>query len=118
MKREEMIRKAKTAKDPEELAGILKDSGMGEITTETAEKLFNVLHSSKELTDEELDVSAGAEIDASAGGCFLFNKTVCPNCHGVGNFSTVTAKNPDGVTSTVHCNNCDSDVVVPMPGVQ
>ena len=57
----EMIEKAKSAKNAEELAKMAKDTGM-ELSAEEAEKAFAELHKLGELSDEELDNVAG-------GGC-------------------------------------------------
>ena len=57
----EMIEKAKTAKNAEELAEMAKAENI-ELSTEEAEKAFAELHKSGELADEELDNVAG-------GGC-------------------------------------------------
>lgn len=57
----EMIEKAKSAKNAEELAKMAKDAGM-ELSAEEAEKAFAELHKSGELSDDELDNVAG-------GGC-------------------------------------------------
>lgn len=114
MRREEMIKMAKNASTAKELTEILRRNGMGGIAEDSVEKLFNVLHSSKELSDDELDVSAGAELGAATGGCFIFKDTICPNCQNVGNFSVIVAFNPENGTSTLHCNNCGKDVSVPL----
>ena len=57
----EMIEKAKSAKNAEELAKMAKDAGM-ELSAEDAEKAFAELHKSGELADDELD-------NVSGGGC-------------------------------------------------
>lgn len=62
MNREEMIRKARNAKSPEELVEIAKGSGVGGITGENAGKLYARINSTHELADEELDVSAGGTL--------------------------------------------------------
>ena len=57
----EMLEKAKTAKNAEELAEMAKAEGI-EMTAEQAEKAYADLHKTGELSDEELDNVAG-------GGC-------------------------------------------------
>lgn len=57
----ELMEKAKSAKNAEELTELAKAEGI-ELTAEDAEKAFAELHKSGELADEELDNVAG-------GGC-------------------------------------------------
>lgn len=110
MKNEDIIRKAKSARSPEELLQLAKSEGMSGMTEETAGKLYDRLHSSShELSDEELDVSAG--------GCFVFNEMVCPNCQQTGNFEVVARINPDGATTTVKCLSCQNTIVIPLSDV-
>ncbi len=56
---EELLAKARAAGSPEELLKIAHENGMPEFTEESAKAYFEVMHHSGELSDEELDVSAG-----------------------------------------------------------
>lgn len=60
MTNEELILKARGAKSPEELLRIAQESGMTEFTEESAKTYFDVLSQSGEMSDEELNVSAGS----------------------------------------------------------
>lgn len=53
------MEKARAAKSPEELLKIAHDNGQLEFTEENARVYFNALNHRGELSDEELDVSAG-----------------------------------------------------------
>ena len=71
---EEMIQKAKEAKSAEELLALAKENDI-ELTEEEAENLFDRLHATGELADEELENAAGG------GGCTgpdSYNE--CPKC--------------------------------------
>ena len=57
----ELLEKAKEAKSAEELLSLAKENGV-ELTSEEAAEYFAQLHTSGELSDEELDNVAG-------GGC-------------------------------------------------
>ncbi len=120
MTNEEIIRKAKAAKDPKELAEILKASGVGEMTEEAAGKLYRK-YVSHELSDDELNASGGAadeELDSALGGCAFFDKTVCTACQSVGHFRTIELQSPDGKTSTIQCLKCKNTMVVPYPEIK
>ncbi len=58
----ELLKKAREAKSPEELLKLAHENGMKDLTEEDAKLYFDRLNTSGELSDEELDVSAG--------GCF------------------------------------------------
>ena len=60
MTNEELILKARGAKSPEELLRIAQESGMTGFTEESARTYFDVLSQSGEMSDEELNVSAGS----------------------------------------------------------
>ena len=60
----EMIRKARTAASAEELLAMAKAEGI-ELAAEEAGRYFEFLHSSKELSDEELEQVAGGKGDDS-----------------------------------------------------
>lgn len=119
MTNEEIIMKAKEAKNSQELIEILKAAGVDGVTEEAAENLYKkyVLH---ELSDDELNASGGAadeELDSALGGCVLFDKTVCNACQSVGHFRTIELQSPDGKTSTIQCLKCQNTMVVPNPGI-
>ena len=59
MNNEELMAKARAAKSPEELLRLAHENGMPEFTEENAKVYFEALHHSGELSDEEMDVSAG-----------------------------------------------------------
>ena len=60
MTNEELILKARGAKSPEELLRIAQESGMTGFTEENARTYFDVLSQTGEMSDEELNVSAGS----------------------------------------------------------
>lgn len=62
---EELLKKAREAKTPEELIELAKNEKM-ELSQEKAEEYFEKLHKSSELSDDELDNVAG-------GGCSWFD---------------------------------------------
>lgn len=82
----ELIAKAKTAKTMEELTVLMNEEG-AELNAEQIEKIYALLHESRELSDEELD--------NVSGGCG--EKWKCPKC-GCTDFSTGLA--------WVVCANC------------
>lgn len=55
----EILAKARAAKSPEELLKIARDSGISDLNEENAKEYFDRLHKSGEMSDDELDVSAG-----------------------------------------------------------
>ena len=67
----ELIEQAEKAESIEALLALAKENNII-LTAAHAEKLFNEWHSTKELSDDELD--------SVAGGCG--NPGVCPNCGG------------------------------------
>lgn len=68
MKHEELLFKAKTAKNAEELLALAKENGM-EMTEESAQAYFEKLNKKGELSDDEIDNVAG-------GGCYHDEKLV------------------------------------------
>ena len=69
---QEILKKAREAKSPEELLKLANDIGAEGFSEERAEELFNALHRSGELSDEELDVSAGG--CSGSGGVLLVTR--------------------------------------------
>lgn len=68
MTHEELLLKAKTAKNAEELLALAKENGM-EMTEESAQAYFEQLNKKGELADDEIDNVAG-------GGCYHDEKLV------------------------------------------
>lgn len=83
---EELLKKAKAASSPEELLKIAKENGMTDFTEENAKAYFENMHKSGELSDEELDVSAGGCGQVRSGGRIVVthlnncNHFVCKDC--------------------------------------
>lgn len=116
MKYEEMILKAKQAKSAAELLALAKENGV-EMTEENANKYFEQLHKSGELSDEELDNVAG-------GGCYfrdgrlittIVNSCDCWTCKRCGsseydklgiNTHVCKKNNPSDEGYKVRCDNC------------
>ncbi len=82
----ELLAKARAAKSPEELLKLAHENGMPEFTMESAESYYELMHRSGELSDEELDVSAGG---CSKGGrkvvtlgnvCSDYDNWRCKHC--------------------------------------
>ncbi|MCI8377020.1 MAG: hypothetical protein HFH72_00650 [Lachnospiraceae bacterium] len=71
MEKSEMIEKAKQANSPEELLVLARENDYP-LDEEGAGELFERLHSSGEISDEELD-------NVSGGGCGDYFH-VCPRC--------------------------------------
>ena len=65
----ELIEQAKKAESVEALLALAKENGIA-LTAERAEKLFSEWHTTRELSDDELD--------SVAGGCG--DPITCPNC--------------------------------------
>ncbi len=76
----ELLKKAREAKSPEELLELAKGLGADGFPEEKAEELFNALHRSGELSDEELDVSAGG-CSASDGALLVVRGNLCSTRH-------------------------------------
>ena len=72
---EEMIKKIRGLGSPEELIELGKENGFA-ISKETAEKYFNSLHGSGEISDEELENTAGG----CGGGYSPSIYKQCPEC--------------------------------------
>lgn len=69
---QELLNKARKAKSPEELLKLANEIGAEGFSEEKAEEIFNALHRSGELADEELDVSAGG--CSGSGGLLLVTR--------------------------------------------
>ena len=67
MTHEELMRKAKDAKNAEEILALAKENGV-ELTEERAEAYFQQLRKNGELSDDELDNVAGGGCHISQGG--------------------------------------------------
>ena len=67
----ELIEQAKKAGSVDALLALAKKNGIS-MTEEAAEKLFTEWHTTKELSDEELD--------SVAGGCGDDDEPSCPKC--------------------------------------
>ena len=65
---QELLKKAREAKTPEELLQLVQENGMPEFSEENAKMYFDHLHKSGELSDEELE--------QAAGGCKKGGRTV------------------------------------------
>ena len=66
----ELIEQAKKAESVEALLALAKENGI-DLTAERAEKLFSEWHTTKELSDDELN--------SVSGGCGK-DSTICPAC--------------------------------------
>ena len=83
---EEILAKARAAKSPEELLELAHENGMSEFTEENAKGYFEAMHKSGELSDEEMDVSAGGCGQIRSGGRIVVthlnscNNFVCKDC--------------------------------------
>ena len=70
----ELLKKAKTAKSPEELIDIAKENGT-ELTEESAKAYFELLHPKiGEISDDELE-------NVSGGGCYKGDRLVVTVAH-------------------------------------
>ena len=78
MTREELLKRAKGAASPEELIKLAKEADIDNLTEEDAKNYFDALHRSGELSDEELE--------ASAGGCKKGGKTVVTHLNNCDHF--------------------------------
>ena len=117
---EELLAKARAAKSPEELLKTARENGMGGFTEENAKICFERLHKSGELSDEELDVSAGGCFDdPAAKGMKKVSKTdrcrygwKCKNCaYGMENCHCFTDADGNTIMSIASsawfiCCNC------------
>ena len=91
----EMIEKAKQVKSAEELLALAKENQV-EMTLEEANEKFAQLHSTGELSDDELDnVSGGCGSDNSSSGL------ICKKCGG----TLVKIKN-----QSAQCPNCKNSI--------
>lgn len=68
---EEIIKKIRAAKSPEEISEIMKSAGTG-ISEESAANMFRLVESKGDLTDEELE--------SAVGGCGSEPAQQIPNC--------------------------------------
>jgi len=112
MTHEELILKAKTAKNANELLALAKENDI-EMTEESAKAYFEQLHKTGELADDELDNVAG-------GGCYHDDKLVvtvgtnaCEHfmCERCGNRKSDGGIDPinthfDPYTTAMHLENC------------
>ena len=106
----ELIEKAKSAKDAEELLAMAKENGE-EMTEESAKAYFDMLHQKQgEMTDDELD-------NVSGGGCHTKDgREIVTVCHSCGGFvckecggrylNTSTFPVCKECGKTAICNNC------------
>lgn len=96
---QEMIERAKQAASAEELLAVAKENGV-ELTTEDAQKYFEMWHTSAELSDEELD--------NVAGGCDGPLKVLggCPDCGSYDLTPVKRAKVGLVISTTYKCNGC------------
>ena len=101
---------AKGAKSPEELLKLAHENGMEEFGEENAKAYFDLLHKSGELSDEEMDVSAGGCCAVRSHGqkmvsllnhCYHWRCNRCNN--GGSNFKTPKA----GYKDEYYCKDCD-----------
>ena len=90
----DLIEQAKKAGSVDALLALAKENGIS-MTEEAAEKLFTEWHTTKELSDDELD--------SVAGGCG-FDDT-CPKCGGTLEFDHVRYGFGDDVM-VYKCNKC------------
>lgn len=77
---EEILAKARAAESPEELLKLAHENGMSEFTEESAKAYFDTLHRSGELSDEEIDVSAGG-CKTKDGKKIVTRGNICPDWH-------------------------------------
>ena len=56
---QELLKKARAAKSPEELLQLAHENGMSDFTEENAKGYFEVMHKSGELADDELEQAVG-----------------------------------------------------------
>ena len=56
---QELLKKARAAKTPEELLQLAHENGMSDFTEENAKAYFEAMHRSGELSDDELESAAG-----------------------------------------------------------
>lgn len=83
---EKYYKAAQTAKSPEELTEIAKEAGIGDFSEENAKAYFETMHKSGELSDSEMDVSAGGCLQMRSGGRIIVTHLnscehfVCKNC--------------------------------------
>ena len=89
----ELIEQAKKAESVESLLALAKENGIA-LTAERAEKLFSEWHTTKELSDDELD--------SVAGGCGEDGPiSPCPKC------SSYDTSGGDGAGAHLRkCKNC------------
>lgn len=118
MTRDEMISKAREAKNAQELLTIAKENGI-EMTEESAEAYFEQLHKTGELSDDELDNVSGGGCHAKDGRLVVTVANVCPlwtckDCHRgcYGDFSRHACRTGlyllqrTGTEHPVVCNTC------------
>ena len=79
----EIMEKVKAAKSPDEILKIMRDNGCEDFTEESANKYFEFVNKTGELSDDE--------IEQAVGGCTVNGKTIVTNqkkCHN-GQFLTI-----------------------------
>ena len=94
---QEIIAKAREAKSAEELLAIARENDL-QLNEDGARELYDRLHATGELSDDELDNVAG-------GGCGSKDPVQCPNCGVVGT-NIATFSNGSHTTRTHNCLNC------------
>ena len=105
----ELIEQAKKAESVEALLALAKENGIS-MTEETAEKLFTEWHTTKELSDEELDsVSGGCGEEPETMPsfeqlfCGLERVFCCPNGCNTGRYNYETPCPSCGTPCTEYC---------------
>ena len=112
----ELIAKAKEAKSVEELLAVAKENNV-DITEDAAKEIYNSLHVTGELADDELDAVAGGCDASTHTSVASFEMLNCPKCGltECAPFSTpgMTARDGNGnVLITYRCKTC-STIFVP-----
>lgn len=101
----ELIAKASTAANPEELLLLAGENGI-ELTPEQAAEYYEALHKSGELSDDELGNVAGGKCQT------IFDEDpetkVCPECGGIARLYYRSAKK-GGHKPSYRCESCDYD---------
>ena len=115
----ELIAKAKTAKNTEELLEIAKANGV-ELTAEEAKTYFEQLNANGTVSDEELDAVVGGGSCPNNGETYkagtkvrFTDGTICPKCRstsGIVAFNTSMAAGPGGAGNFVQCADCATPI--------
>ena len=93
----ELIEQAKKAESIEALLALAKENGI-DLTAESAEKLFTEWHTTKELSDDELD--------SVAGGCNIPTGQQCPKCGGMNVSLLGVSIGNQGTGTSYVCMDC------------